>query len=123
MKTLLLDRSAWDLVLDTGGNIAVASDPYSLAQDASSAIRLFLGELWYNTTKGVPYWADILGKFPPLSLMKALFVDAAETVPGVASAVVYVASFVDRQFAGQVQIISTSGATSISEFIQTGNVP
>jgi len=30
-NTLLLDRSAWDLVLDSSGNIAMASPAYSLA--------------------------------------------------------------------------------------------
>ncbi|HEY6030518.1 MAG TPA: hypothetical protein VIU44_08145, partial [Gaiellaceae bacterium] len=95
MRTLLLDRSAWDLVVDASGNIAVADDPYAPAQDAASAVRLFKGELWYDTAKGVPYWdraanpdnrGAVLGFAPPLNFMRQLFVTAALTVPGVAAA-------------------------------------
>lgn len=32
-STLLLDTLAWDLAVDAAGNIAVATEPYSLAQD------------------------------------------------------------------------------------------
>ena len=56
MNTLLLDASAWDLVLDANGDIALAAPPYAVAQDVASAISLFLGELWYDTTQGVPYF-------------------------------------------------------------------
>ena len=116
MRTLLLDRTAWDLVLDVYGNIAVAGDPYSQAQDAASNIKLYQGELWYDTTQGVSYRNDILGHFPPLSLFKAKIVAAAKTVPGVASAVCFVSSFVKRAIAGQVQITNESGQTAVASF-------
>jgi len=64
MNTLLLDTDKWDLVLDVSGNIAVASDPYSVAQDGASALKLVSGELWYDTTRGVPYFQRIFGKAP-----------------------------------------------------------
>ena len=35
MNTLLLHTSTWDLTVDIDGNIAMASDPYSEAQDAT----------------------------------------------------------------------------------------
>ena len=41
MNTLLLDLTNWDLLVDASGNIAVASDPYSVAQDVASAVRVF----------------------------------------------------------------------------------
>jgi hypothetical protein len=115
-KTLLLDISAWDLVIDINGNIAVASEPYSLAQDAASAIRLFQGELWYDTTQGVPYFSEILGHAPNISLMKQLFSEAALAVPGVATAKVFINSVTGRRVTGQVQITSTSGQTSAAGF-------
>lgn len=116
MKTLLLDPNTWDLVLDLNGNIALADEPYALAQDAASAIRLFQGELYYDTVSGVPYWQSILGQMPPLSLIKAKFVEAALTVPGVVSAVCLISSFTDREIRGQVQITSVSGQTSVIGF-------
>lgn len=112
MKTLLLDTGTWDLVLDAGGNIAVASDPYSQAQDAASAIKLFEGELWYDTAQGVPYWQQILGHLPSVALMTARFAAEAQTVPGVSQARAFIGSYVDRTIAGQVQIINDEDAAA-----------
>jgi len=116
MNTLLLDVQAWDLVLDVDGNMALATDPYSIAQDAASAIRLFLGELWYDTTQGVPYFGQILGQRPPISLMKAKFVAAALTVPEVTAAQCFITAFTDRVIEGQVQVTTKSGLTAAAAF-------
>lgn len=117
MKTLFLDPVLWDLVLDSGGNIAVAAEPYALAQDAASAIRTFLGECYYNTDLGVPYFASILGAFPvPISLIKSQMVDAALTVPGVTAAQVFLTSIKDRELTGQVQVTNVAGAVFAATF-------
>ena len=115
-NTLILDISGWDLLIDASGNIAMASQPYSQAQDAASAIRTFRGESWYNVLLGVPYWDQILGKAPPLSLIKAYIVEQALTVPGVASAVCYINSFVNRRIGGQVQLVNQVGQTISTGF-------
>ncbi len=111
-KTLLLDRTQWDLVIDSAGNIACASPPYALAQDVASAIKLFLGELWYDQTKGIPYFEDILGKLPPMSLLIAYIEKAALTVPGVVTAKCVITSFTSRSVTGQLQFIDESGAAN-----------
>ena len=116
MQTILLDTVAWDLVADANNNIAVASDPYSQAQDAASAERTFLGECWYNTLLGVPWYSEILGLRPPLSLVKAKLIAAAKTVPGVTAAACFISSFKNRQVAGQVQITNLAGKTSVASF-------
>lgn len=117
MDTLLLDRTKWDLVVDTAGNIAMGKNPYALAQDAASAIRLFLGELWYNIDKGVPYWGQILGQTPPpVSLMKAKFEAAALTVPDVVEAKCFITSFTERTIGGQVQVTDVLGNISQAAF-------
>lgn len=110
MNTLLLDTELWDLVLDTSGNIAMASRPYSIAQDVASAIKLFKGELWYNTAPGVPYFSEILGQYPPESLIKARLVAAAMTVPNVVQARVVNLGLNNRQLTGDVEVIDTTGA-------------
>jgi hypothetical protein len=115
-STLLLDIGTWDLVVDANGNIAVASEPYSLAQDAASAIKLFLGEYYWDTTIGVPWKTQILGQAPSIALLKAQLEAAAETVPDVASAQVFIASFDNRALAGQVQVTAVSGQTSYANF-------
>ena len=113
--TLLLDTAAWDLVLDAHRNIAVATTPYSLAQDAASAIKTFLGECYFDTTVGVSY-NTILGQSPSIALIKAQMVAAALTVPDVASGVCYISSISGRMVTGQVQVTSASGQMSVANF-------
>jgi hypothetical protein len=111
MDTLLLDTVLWDLTVDAAGNWAVATEPYALAQDVSSAVRLFLGELWYDDTQGIDYFKTILGKSPSLAVFQELMVQAALTVPDVVSAVCVVNSydFVTRHVDGQIQFIDVNG--------------
>lgn len=116
MDTLLLDTEAWDLVVAVNGNIAVASNPYSLAQDAASAIRLFQGELYFNTTKGIPYLTEILGYAPPLPLLRSAFVAAALTVPGVVAARCFISSVSNRTVSGQVQVTDKNGVITAADF-------
>lgn len=111
-NTLLLDQDAWDLVLDANGNIALAGAPYSIAQDVASATRTFLGECWYNTTLGLPYWEQILGEFPPLQFVSQQVEAAAYTIPNVVAAQASFTSFENRSLAGQIQIIDTDGVTN-----------
>lgn len=116
MDTLLLDPVTWDLALDANGNVAVATGPAALAQDAASALRLHKGELWYDTTQGVPYFAQILGRVAPPALVKAKLEAAALTVPGVTGAKVFIASVVDRRLSGQVQITDAAGNVGAARF-------
>lgn len=115
-NTLLLDRSAWDLVIDSAGNIAMGRPPYALAQDVASAVRLFLGELWYDTTKGIPYFEDVLGKLPPPSLIIGYIERAAMTVPGVVRARCIIETFENRTVTGQIQFIDETGAANNVHF-------
>jgi len=124
MNTLLL-TAGWGLTLNAAGNIATAYDAapvtpalrplYALAQDVASAIRLFRGELWYDTTQGMPYFEQILGKRPPAEFLKAQFVQAALTVPGVATAVCTFKSFTGRLLVGSVTgTAQTTGQFAVS---------
>src|SRR6202035_3244223 len=101
-STLLLDTVTWDLVLDANNNIAVAQPPYQLSQDAASACRLFLGELWYDTTQGIPF-DNILGKVLNLAYLKAQLVNAAKSAdPSIIAARVFITSILQRGVSGQV---------------------
>jgi len=115
-NTLLLDTQAWDLVLDSNGNIALASPPYAVAQDVASAIRTFLGELWYDTTQGVPYWQQLLGQNPTISQIAAAFNQAALTVPGVATANTVITSISGREASRQVQFTTGDGESTTVTF-------
>lgn len=109
--TLLLDTTAWDLVLDARGNVALAAPPYARSQDVASAIRLFRGEMWFDTRPGIPYFETILGHAPPASFFEAEMVRAALTVPGVASAQCIIEGVDGRTIAGQVTFTTTDGTT------------
>jgi hypothetical protein len=116
MRSLLLDTVSWDLALDTSGNIAVASNPYAMAQDAACAIRTWQGDVYYDTTAGIPYRDQILGQQVPLALVRSYLEAAALTVPGVVEARAFFTRFEGRRLAGQVQITDRAGALSAATF-------
>lgn len=113
-KTLPLSPAAWDLVLDSVGNLSLADPDSSIAQDVASAIRTFLGECWYDTTLGVPYFETILGKRPPASLVIAKIQQAAFSVPEVATVKVSALGFANRRLTGVVLITSTFNTMPIT---------
>jgi hypothetical protein len=108
-NTLLLDQTVWDLVIDSKGDIALAKPPYALAQDVASAVRLFLGELWYDTNKGIPYFEEILGYLPPVSLLVNYIEKAALTVPGVVSVQCLITAIENRNVTGKILFIDELG--------------
>lgn len=116
MNTLLLDTSAWDLVLDANGDIAMASPPYAVAQDVASALRLFLGELWYDTTQGVPYQQQLFGQNVSTSQIASALNPAALSVPSVVSSNTAVASTSNRSLTGQVQFTTSDGVETTVNF-------
>lgn len=109
MKTILLNPETYDLCLDSDGNIALASEPYALAQDVVSECRTMQGECYYDTSKGIPYFQDILGQFPPLSLMQQYWVDAALLVPDVVEATAQIISFENRKLTAQILFTDLTG--------------
>jgi hypothetical protein len=113
MNTLLLDVGLWDLTLDANGNIAVAAEPYALAQDVASACRTVLGEVYYDTTLGVDYFGELFGKTPPVTIFQEQFVAAALTVPDVVSATCSIESYSaeTREAVGQVLFTDSSHQT------------
>lgn len=114
--TLYLDRSSWDLSIDASGNIAVATAPYALCQDAAAEARTYLGECYYDTARGVPYLTEILGKSTPIEYTKAQLVAAARRVPEVVSAKAYLTTSSTRKVGGQIQITDTAGTVSAASF-------
>jgi hypothetical protein len=110
MDTLKLS-SNWDLMADANGNIAVATGSEAIIQDVSSAIRLFIGELWYDTTQGIPYFSGILGQGVNRALIQSAMEEAALAVPGVVKVQVTL-NELDRKtrlLTGSVKVIDTNG--------------
>jgi hypothetical protein len=115
MQSIFLDPRTWDFAVDANGSIAVADEPYRLAQDAATAIRTFAGECRYDTTRGVPYFKDILDKPASLDLVRADLEKEALKEPGINQARVFFTDFANRRLQGQVQVTS-SGTTVAAAF-------
>jgi hypothetical protein len=116
MDTIFLSTNAWDLTLDSSRNIAMAGNPYSLAQDATSACRTAVGEMIYAPTEGIPYLTQVLGQLPPLNDLRAMYVAAAMAVPDVVAAQVFFSSFNNRTLSGQLQVADRAGVITATGF-------
>lgn len=108
--TIFLNPDTWDLDIDARGCIALASTPYAQAQNVASACRVWQGECLLNTTRGVPYEANVLGFRPTTSQVASWFQNEADQVQGVASSVA-ILSFDDgsRSLGGQIQLTLSDG--------------
>ena len=105
----------WDIYADASGNIAMHEPPLAVAQDVASACRLFLGELWYDITQGLPYFQQILGYMPSAQFLKSQFIAAAQTVPGIASVVCFLTGVgKTRALGSQLQITDINGQLSVT---------
>lgn len=108
--TWLLDWETGDSCLDASGNIAVASAPYAIAQDAATQVSTFKGECWYDSTQGVEWWQQIAGKRPPASLIASLYEAQALLVPDVETATVTIGGLNAKRGAiGQMIVTDTDG--------------
>jgi hypothetical protein len=115
-NTLLLDQTAWDLVMDANGNIAMAAPPYAIAQDVATAVRTFVGDLYYAQDDGIPYFEKILGVSPPASLVLELINNMALSVSGVVTSQTTVTSFTERELTGYIEFTDESGQTTVVNF-------
>jgi hypothetical protein len=115
--TIQLDPTAWDLLVDSSGNIALQTGSASTAQDVASMVKTFQGECWFDTTQGIPYMTQVLGQNYSASLLASLFNAAALTVPGVVQAqTTFTAPASDRKLSGTVEVIDTYGQSINAHF-------
>ena len=105
----------WDLSADSTGNIKTTDGMHALEQDVSCVCREFRGENYYNIKEGIPYFADILGQFPPRALLKAYYDQTARKVPGVVRVNTVIDSFKDRKVTGQIRFTDKKGIATIIE--------
>lgn len=116
-KSMLLETETWDLSLDASGNIAATQNPYAVAQDAACACSTFLGEAWYDTTLGIPYYERILGHWPGSQLINTKMAAEAEKLPYVQDAFCTVTISNDtRVSSGVMTLTDTNFEQSIIQF-------
>jgi hypothetical protein len=116
-NTILLNPTTWDLTLDSSGNIAMQTASAAIAQDVASVIQSFQGECWFDTSQGLPYFAQILGQDVNAALFASLYNQAALTVPNVVSAFTSFTGVTSaRKLSGTVEVIDTTGQSMNASF-------
>lgn len=112
-RTMQLDTSTWDLMLDGSGDLAIANDGYATAQDVASACLVFSGECYYDTTLGIPWKTEVLGKQPSPGFIQQKMQEEAMKLPIVDKALASV--FFDRatrSTRGTIRITDINGSNS-----------
>lgn len=109
MDTLLLNPVSGDMLIDAKGNIAVATNPYSMSQDVASALKTFLGEVYYDTGLGVPYFQNILGYTESASYIAVQLENAALQVPGIVAAQLTGLELNNRVLTGTIKVTDQNG--------------
>lgn len=107
-RSLLLDTGTWDILLDDTGNLAITDNPHAVAQDVACACSTFLGECWYDSTSGIPYWSRILGHWPGTQLVNATLQQEALKLPTVSAAICQVTVDKARTVTGVLRITDTN---------------
>ena len=115
-STIQLNKNTNDLTVDSMGNIAMLSGADAVAQDVASAVKTFQGELFYDTTLGIPYFSQVLGQNYNPPLVKAYVEQAALTVPGVVQALATLVLDRNRKLSGTVEVIDEIGQTLNAHF-------
>ena len=100
----------WDLTIDGSGNIQMISGASALEQDVASAAMTFYGEVYYDSTVGVPYFAQVFGQSYSPSIAARLIQSAVLDVPNVASAQVTLNSLASREVSGNINFVDVNGA-------------
>ena len=132
ISTLALspDSSGWDLTTtptkaslsvlqptSQNQDIAFNTQGLAVAQDVASAIKLFQGELYYDTTLGVPYFGQVFTQQHNAAIINSLMQQAAFTVPNVVEAAASVSNLdangkPSRNITGTVKILDVNGEAS-----------
>lgn len=72
-----------DLSLTASNDLATVDLAAGTKQDILTALRVYLGEWFLDTTVGVPYYQTIFVKNPDQALVNAAFINTISKVPGV----------------------------------------
>lgn len=115
MFTLAVDENN-DLYLDARGNIASVSNLEALRQKIRQRLKLFLSEWFLDTTRGVPYFQNILGEDINQSLAAQILTTEILKEPAVTQVknVNFGLNDNTRQFKYSAQVDSLYGQSEVS---------
>lgn len=83
MQSLATKEINNDLYKDKYGNLAIVEDLGAVRQVTLSSVKLQLGELKYDTDRGVPYLETVFSDIPNIPLWESYMITAASDVTGV----------------------------------------
>lgn len=103
-RTLKLNDK-WDIMLTSGGRIAVADGAYATAQTVANAIRLFTRDAYLKYDRGIPHFVLDLGVLPSAAAVRSRYRNAALGVHNVDDAAVHLNRIEqDNELTGTVNI-------------------
>lgn len=105
MRTLALDDKNWDLMIDDYGNIAVKEDAECLAQDVASSVRVWSGELPFDTTRGVDYDKPDENR----QTLKIQMLEQVGYIDGVGDVFIDFSDFKDRKLIPMIYLTTEDG--------------
>lgn len=82
MSDLKLDQLTNDLVVEDSDLQLVQLDE-AIRQSLFQRLRLFFGEWFLDTSKGVPYYQNIFVKNPNLDVVQATLLNTIQGTPGI----------------------------------------
>jgi hypothetical protein len=82
MSDLQLNSSTWDLEIQNGDFVLI-EDKEALQQFLKQRLQTFLGEWFLDSSKGVPYFEEILVKRPQFEAVDSIFKTQILQTPGI----------------------------------------
>ena len=116
MNIKLDDNGEWDVV---GGDLNLIEGPDEISQIASQRLRFFFGEWFLDTSRGIPYFEEILKKRVNASRIDGEFIEQLTNVPGVTLVEQYDAVFDPgaRTLTVTAQLQTIDGSINFSEVL------
>ena len=79
-------------------------------------IKTFLRDVYYDQSRGIPYFQQVLGHNPSSQYLRGQLIAQALLVPDVLQARVFFTGLVGRALTGQVQVTDKSGVWMAASF-------
>lgn len=89
---LKLNKDTHDLLI-TNGDLSLVEKSEQIAQNLKIRLQFFSGEWFLDTTKGLPFYSDILVKNPNIPDVDALIKAEILDTPGVLELLEFISSY------------------------------
>lgn len=119
MSSFKLDQQTGDIeIIANKPSLTTGID--AIRQHLQTTLRLFMGEWFLDTTKGVPWFQDILIKNPSFAVVSAVLRNTILNTPGVLQLVEFNLDFDKsiREMSLAFKALTTEGLIDFTEFIE-----